>query len=103
GVLPLPARQIVVIAEVLAGQLAQLVFGGRSDARLLVPEALEQPLDAIVVLVLRPPPLPAAGAGAEVLLGDHHQLVARFLGLVAVQTADQLSRPRLFFGSPPPA
>src|SRR4051812_33334506 len=90
GVLPLPPRQIVVVTEILAGQLAQLVFRRGADARLLVPEALEKPLETIVVPVLGPPGLPAPRLGAEVLLGDHHELVARLLGLVAVEPPDQL-------------
>src|SRR6185436_20262517 len=75
GLIALPARQIVVVAEVLAGELAQLVFGRRPDAGFLVRQPLEQPLDAVVVLVLFPPRFPAPRPGAEVLLGDRHQLL----------------------------
>src|SRR5215471_5979721 len=42
------ARQIEVIAEVLAGQLAQFVLGRGPDLGLLVTESLEQPFDEIV-------------------------------------------------------
>ena len=67
---------------------------GGADLRLLVREPLEQPLDAVVVLVLRPPRLPAPRLGAEVLLGDRDQLLARLLGVPACRAVRSASRPR---------
>ena len=63
--LALPARQIEVVAEVLAGERPQLLFGGRADLGRLVRETLEQPLDPVVVLVLLPPQLPAPRPSAR--------------------------------------
>src|SRR4051794_17864876 len=67
GGLALLARQVVVIAEVLAGQPAQRVDRRLADRVLLVAEPLDQPLDAIAPARTVVPLAPLALAGAEVL------------------------------------
>src|ERR1700722_10495375 len=71
--LPLLLRQIVVVAEVLLGELLQLVPGRSPDGRLLVGQRVNEPLQPVATAVLRPPVAPAAAVAAEVLAGDEEE------------------------------
>src|SRR5262245_5098751 len=63
GVLAFGPGEVEVVAEVLARQAAQGLLGGGPDRRRLVSQPLEQPFDAVVVVVLLPPGLPTARLG----------------------------------------
>src|SRR5579872_775718 len=62
GVFAFALGEVEVVAEVLAGEDAQLVGGGVADLGDLVRQAGEQPVDAVVVLMACPPRSPAAHA-----------------------------------------
>src|SRR5262245_45559246 len=64
GFISFPFGEVEMIAEVFAGEVAQL-FGGRKPYfRLLVGEPFHEPFDAIETLVALPPPPPPPAAVA---------------------------------------
>src|SRR5258706_16461084 len=74
------ARQIVVVAEVLAGEAAQIADRGLADRVFLVREAFDQPLDAMAAARTLVPLAPLLLVRAEVL---HRQRDERFARVLA--------------------
>ena len=81
-----------MVAEVLAGEAAQVVDRGLADRVVLVAEALDQPLDAMAVARALVPLAPLALARAEVLRGQRDERAARVLAAAvgALDRADQI-------------
>src|SRR5688572_22883694 len=79
GGVALATRQLGLVAEVVADDPPQVVERRLPQRRLLVPEAVDQPLEAVARAVVLPPAAPLALAEAEVLLAERDQGAPRVL------------------------
>src|ERR1700733_11086044 len=79
GELAILARQIVVVAEIFAGQPPQIVDRVLADRVFFVTEAFDQPFDAMPVARGVPPLAPLALVAAEILRRQRDQRSARVL------------------------
>src|SRR5687768_5983104 len=76
GSVALAAREVVVIAEVFAGDAAEVVDRELADCVLLVKEAFDQPLDAVLATRCLVPAAPFLFGRAEVLRGERDERFA---------------------------
>src|SRR5690606_10272323 len=80
--------------DALSGDAAQLVGGPAADRQILVGEARDDPLDAVVAGVVGGPARPAVRLEAQLLASDRAQRLERGLLDVALLAGEQLDQPR---------
>src|SRR5262249_37804943 len=92
GELAIALGQVVVVAEVFAGQPAEVVDRALADRVFAMVEAFDQPLDAVLALRGFPPLARFLLARAEVLGGERDQRLARVLAvaIAALDDRDQI-------------